>query len=104
MRGDTQSGSEYRDTLEIVGLSYNNQLWAYGLGLYHFSQSRDYSNLTRNKCVLCRMISMGLYDDEDSKNNLSARRAMMHSVVMADCLWEMIRAECNWVQVWLHWE
>ena len=79
-------GLKYHDTLEIVGLSYDDQLWAHGLGLYHFSQTRDYSNLMRDECVLSRMISMGLYDDEDSMNNLSAKRAMMHGVVMADRL------------------
>ena len=95
MREDALSGSEYRDILEIVGLSYDDQLWAYGLGLYRFLQSQKYSNLTRDEHVLHRVISMGLYDDEDLMNNLRARRAMMHSVVMADCLWEMIRVECN---------
>ena len=49
MREDTLSGSEYRDVLEIVGLSYDDQLWAYGLGLYHFQQSQVYSNLTRDE-------------------------------------------------------
>ena len=85
--------------MEIVGLSYGNQLLAYSLGLYHFLQTRDYSNLTRDECVLCRMISIGLYNDEDSMNNLGARRAMMHGVVMADRLWELIRAMCKWVSV-----
>ena len=93
MREDTLSGSKYRDTLEIIGLSYDGQLWAYGLGLYHFTKTRDYSNLTRDKCVLRRMIFMSLYDDEDSMNNLGARRAIMHGVVMVDRLWEMIRAK-----------
>ena len=35
----------------------------------------------------------GAVDNKDSMNNLGSRRAMMHSVVMADCLWEMIKAE-----------
>ena len=42
-------------------------------------------------------VSMGLYNDKDSINNLGARRAMMHSIVMADCLWEMIKVEQDWV-------
>ena len=74
-------------------MSYDNQLWAYGLGLYRFMQSQDYSNLTRDEHVLRRMLFMGLYDDEDSMNNLGVRRAMMHGVVMADCLWEMIKVK-----------
>ena len=40
---------------------------------------------------------MGLYDDKDSMNNLGSRRAMMHGIVMADCLWEMIKVEQYWV-------
>ena len=40
---------------------------------------------------------MGLYDDVDSMNNLGPRRAMMHGVVMADHLWEMIKVEQDWV-------
>ena len=92
MREDTLSGSEYRDVLEIVGLSYNDQLWAYGLSLYWFQQSQRFSNqnLTRDERVLRRMLSMGLYDDKDSMNNLGPRRAMMHGVVMADCLWKTL--------------
>ena len=93
MRKDTLSGSEYCNVLEIVGLSYDDQLWVYGLGLYCFQQSHTYSNLTRDECVLQRMLSMGLYDDKDLMNNLSARRAMMHGVIMADHLWEMIKVE-----------
>ena len=68
-------------------------LWAYSLGLYCFLQTRDYSNLMRDKRILCRIISMGLYDDNELMNNLGSRRAMMHGVMMADCLWELIRAE-----------
>ena len=30
-------------------------------------------------------------------NNLSAKWAMMHGVVMADRLWDLIRAKCDWV-------
>ena len=45
------------------------------------------------------MISMGLYNDEDSMDNLSARRAMFHGVVMADHLWELIRAKHDQVGV-----
>ena len=56
-------------------------------------QHRGSSNLTRDKGVLQRMLVMGLYDDEDSMNNLGSRRAMVHGIVMADHLWEMIRAE-----------
>ena len=97
MREDTLSGSEYCDILEIVGLSYNDQLWAYGLGLYWFQQSQTYSNLTRDERVLHQMHSMGLYNDEDLMNNLGARRAMMHGVMMADHLWEMIKVEQDWV-------
>ena len=82
MRKGTLLGSEYRDILEIVGLSYDDKLWAYGLGLYHFQQSQTYSNLTRDERVLQRMISMGLFNDEDLMDNLGARRAMMHSIVM----------------------
>ena len=51
MREDTLSGSEYRDVLKIVGLSYDDQIWAYGLSLYRFSQTRDDSNLTRDERV-----------------------------------------------------
>ena len=40
---------------------------------------------------------MGLFDDKDSMNNLGSRRAMMHGVVMANHLWEMIKAERDWV-------
>ena len=95
MREDTLSGSEYCDILEIVGLSYDDQLWAYGLGLYRFQQSQRFSNqnLTRDERVLRWMLLMGLYDDKDSMNNLGFRRAMMHSVIMADRLWEMIKVK-----------
>ena len=101
MREDTLLGFEYRDILEIVGLSYDNQLWAYGLGLYRFRQSQRFAgtNLTRDEHVLRRMLSMGLYDDDDSMNNLGSRRAMMHSVVMADRLWEMIKVEQDQVEL-----
>ena len=64
MREDTLSGSEYRDLLEITGLSYDDQIWAYGLGLYRFSQSRDYSNLTRDERVLRRLVAIRLYDND----------------------------------------
>ena len=93
MREDTLSGSEYRDVLKVVGLSYDNQIWAYGLSLYRFSQSRDDSNLMRDKCVLRRLIAIGLYDNDAFQNSLPTRRAMMHSVAMAEQLWEMSRAK-----------
>ena len=92
---DMQSGFNYHNTLEIMGLSYDDQPWAYGLGLYHFLKTRDYSNLMRDEHVLCWMISMGLYDDDETMNNLSSRRAMMHGVIMGEHLWELIRAECK---------
>ena len=94
---DTLSGSEYRDVLEITGLSYDNQIWAYGLGLYHFSQSRDYTNLTRDKHVLRRLIAIGLYNNDSFQNSLPMRRAMMHGIAMVERLWEMSRAERDWV-------
>ena len=97
MREDTLSGSEYRDVLKVVGLSYDDQIWAYGLSLYRFSQSRDDSNLTRDKRVLRRLIAIGLYDNDAFQNSLPMRRVMMHSVVMAERLWEMSRAERDWV-------
>ena len=97
MHEDMRLGFEYRNTLEIIGLSYDDQLWVYGLGLYCFSKTQDYSNLMRDERVLHRMISMGLYDDEDSMNNLGARRAMMHRVVMMERLWKLIREEHAWV-------
>ena len=93
MREDTLSGSKYCDVLEVVGLSYNDQIWAYGLGLYRFSQTRDYSNLTRDECVLRRLIAIGLYDNNVFQNSLPTRRAMMHSIAMAERLWEMSRAK-----------
>ena len=93
MREDTLSGREYRDVLKLVGLSYDNQIWAYGLSLYHFSQTRDKSNLTMDERVLRRLIAIGLYDNDAFQNSLPTRRAMMHSVAMADRLWEMSRAE-----------
>ena len=65
----------------------------YGLGLYRFSQSRDYANLTRNERVLRRLISIGLYDNDSFQNSLPTRRSMMHSVAMVEWLWELIRAE-----------
>ena len=77
MGEDTLSGSEYRDVLKVVGLSYDNQIWAYGLSLYRFSQSRDDSNLTRDKRVLRRLIAIGLYDNNAFQNSLPTRRAMM---------------------------
>ena len=52
MREDTLSGTEYRDVLKVVGLSYDDQIWAYGLSLYRFLQTRDDSNLTRDERVL----------------------------------------------------
>ena len=93
MRKDTLLESEYRDVLEVVGLSYNDQIWAYGLGLYRFSQTRDYSNLTRDERVLRRLISIGLFDNNAFQNSLPTRRAMMHSIAMAERLWEMSRAK-----------
>ena len=93
MREDTLSGSEYCDVLELVGLSYDNQIWAYGLGLYRFSQSRDYTNLTRDKHVLRRLIAIGLYNNNSFQNSLPTRRVMMHGIAMVEQLWEMSRAE-----------
>ena len=93
MREDTLSGSEYRDVLKLVGLSYDDQIWAYGLSLYRYSQTRDNSNLTRDERVLRRLMAIGLYDNDAFQNSLPTRRAMMHSVVMAERLWEMNRAE-----------
>ena len=49
MKEDSLSGSEYRDILKVVGLSYDDQIWAYGLSLYRFSQTRDESNLTMDE-------------------------------------------------------
>ena len=97
MREDTLSGNEYRDVLKVVGLSYDDQIWVYGLSLYRFSQSRDNSNLTRDERVLRRLIAIGLYDNNSFQNSLPTRRAMMHSVAMAERLWEMNRAERDWV-------
>ena len=93
MREDTLSGKEYRDVLKLVGLSYDDQIWSYGLSLYRFSQTRDESNLTMDERVLRRLIAIGLYDNDSFQNSLPSRRAMMHSVVMAEQLWEMSRAE-----------
>ena len=93
MREDTLLGFEYRDVLKLVGLSYDDQIWAYGLSLYCFSQTRDESNLTKDERVLRRLIVMGLYDNDAFQNSLPTRRAMMHSVAMAERLWEMSRAE-----------
>ena len=93
MREDTLSGSEYRDVLKVVGLSYDDQIWVYGLSLYRFSQTRDDSNLTRDECVLRRLIAIGLYDNNAFQNSLPTRRAMMHSMAMAERLWEMSRVE-----------
>ena len=93
MREDALSGREYRDVLKLVGLSYDDQIWAYGLSLYRFSQTRDDSNLTRDECILRRLIAIGLYDNDAFQNSLPTRRAMMHSVAMAERLWEMSRAE-----------
>ena len=93
MREDVLSGREYRDVLKLVGLSYDDQIWAYGLSLYRFSQTRDESNLTMDERVLRRLIAIGLYDNDSFQNSLPTRRAMMHSVAMAERLWEMSRAE-----------
>ena len=90
MREDTLSGSEYHDVLKVVGLSYDDQIWAYGLSLYHFSQSRD-------ERVLRRLIAIGLYDNDAFQNSLPTRRAMMHSIAMVEQLWELSRAERDWV-------
>ena len=97
MREDTLSGSEYRDVLKVVGLSYDDQIWAYGLSLYRFSQTRDDSNLTRDEHVLRRLIAIRLYNNNAFQNSLPMRRAMMHSVAMAERLWEMNRAKQDWV-------
>ena len=93
MREDALSGREYCDVLKLVGLSYDDQIWAYGLSLYRFSQTRDESNLTMDERVLRRLIAIGLYDNDAFQNSLPSRRAMMHSVAMAERLWEMSRAE-----------
>ena len=93
MREDILSGSEYRDVLKMVGLSYDDQIWAYGLSLHRFSQTRDDSNLTRDERVLRRLIAIRLYDNDAFQNSLPTRRAMMHGVAMAERLWEMSRAE-----------
>ena len=99
MREDTLLGSEYRDVLKVVGLSYDDQIWAYSLSLYRFLQSRDDSNLTRDERVLRRLIAIGLYDNDAFQNSLPMRRAMMHSVAMAERLWEMSRAEWDRVEL-----
>ena len=93
MREDGLSGREYRNVLKLVGLSYDDQIWAYGLSLYRFSQTRDESNLTMDERVLRRLIAIGLYDNDAFQNSLPTRRAMMHSVAMAEQLWEMSRTE-----------
>ena len=93
MTEDTLSGREYRDVLKLVGLSYDDQIWAYGLSSYRFSQTRDNSNLTMDERVLRRLIAIGLYDNDAFQNSLPSRRAMMHSVAMAERLWEMSRTE-----------
>ena len=93
MKEDTLSGREYRDVLKVVGLSYDDQIWAYGLSLYRFSQTRDESNLSMDERVLRRLIAIGLYDNDAFQNSLPTRRAMMHSVAMAERLWEMSRVE-----------
>ena len=93
MREDTLSGSEYHDVLKVVGLSYDDQIWAYGLSLYRFSQTRDESNLSMDERVLRRLIAIGLYDNDAFQNSLPTRRAMMHSVAMVEQLWEMNQAE-----------
>ena len=72
--------------MKVVGLSYDDQIWAYGLSLYRFSQTRDDSNLMRDKHVLRRLIAIGLFDNDAFQNSLPTRRAMMHSVVMAERL------------------
>ena len=41
------------------------------------------------------MILMGLYDDDETMNKLGSRRVMMHGVVMAEHLWELIRVKCE---------
>ena len=99
MAEDVLSGREYRDVLKLVGLSYDDQIWAYGLSLYHFSQARDESNLTMDERVLRRLIAIGLYDNDAFQNSLPTRRAMMHSMAMAERLWEMSRAERDRVRV-----
>ena len=50
-----------------------------------------------DECVLCRMISIGLYNNDETKNNLGSQQAMMHRVVMGEWLWELIRVEQEWV-------
>ena len=99
MAEDTLSGREYRDVLKLVGLSYDDQIWAYGLSLYRFSQTRDQSNLTMDERVLRRLIAIGLYDNDAFQHSLPTRRTMMHSVAMAERLWEMSRAERDRVRV-----
>ena len=49
--------------------------------------------LMRDKSVLHRMFSVGLYDNNEMMNNLGSRRVMMHRVVMVKHLWELIRVE-----------
>ena len=39
------------------------------------------------------LIAIGLYDNDAFQNSLPTRRAMMHSVAMAEQLWEMSRAK-----------
>ena len=95
MREDTLSRSKYRDVLKVVGLSYNDQIWAYGLSLYRFLQTRDDSNLTRDERVLRRLIAIGLYDNDTFQNSLPMRRAMMHGVAMAERLSLGARAPGN---------
>ena len=84
MHEDTLSGTKYRDLLEITGLSYDNQIWAYGLGLYRFSKSQDYTNLTQDEQVLRRLIAIGLFDNNLFQNSLPTKRAMMHGVAMVE--------------------
>ena len=56
--------------MKLVGLSYNDQIWSYGLSLYRFSQTRDESNLTMDERVLRRLIAIGLYDNDAFQNSL----------------------------------
>ena len=74
-------------------MSYDDQIWAYGLSLYCYSWTRDDFNLTRDERVLRRLIAIGLYDNDAFQNSLPTRRAMMHSVAMVEQLWEMNQAK-----------
>ena len=40
-----------------------------------------------------RLIAIGLFDNDLFQNSLPMRRAMMHSVAMAERVWELSRVE-----------